>query len=110
MEHKLLVSLERKKKRTARKLKDWLVKQREVLEERVAAPCFATTAVHRVAGRLPFRLAMRLGTLRTRPPHACLPSPPTLSVHSRTPQRGTIALTSARRGGACALADRSADA
>jgi hypothetical protein len=34
MEHKLLVSLERKKKRTARKLKDWLVKQREVLEER----------------------------------------------------------------------------
>ncbi len=39
----MLLSLERKKKRTARKLKDWLVKQREVLEERA---CRAVT-LHR---------------------------------------------------------------
>ena len=104
MEHKLLVSLERKKKRTARKLKDWLVKQREVLEERVAAPCFPTTAVHYAAAgwraflSVGWRVVVRNAPRHTAhsAPHACLPSRPTLSTVARR-NAEPIALTSARR-------------
>ena len=96
MEHKLLVSLERKKKRTARKLKDWLVKQREVLEERVAAPCFPTTAVHyAAAGWRAFLSVGWLVVVRNAPRHTAHSAAPRLlsiashPVHSRTTQRGT---------------------